>query len=115
MAKYNKRHSQGSEKTRDEASKLAKANQRPGQNKEQTKLVAQGIQKGIEQYKKQHKAKSRELDKQLKALAKTKAHVASSDETLNPSEATPQAQRTFLPWILLLASWVIFFIFQLSS
>jgi hypothetical protein len=47
--------------------KTAKANQRPGQTKEQTRLIAQGIQKGIDQYKKQHKAKSREMDKRLKA------------------------------------------------
>ncbi|WP_156499843.1 DUF2956 family protein, partial [Oleiphilus sp. HI0061] len=46
MAKYDKRHSKGSERTLEEANKLAKANQRPGQTKEQTKIIAQGIQKG---------------------------------------------------------------------
>ena len=33
--------------------KIARSTQRPGQTKEQTKLIAQGIQKGIDQYKAQ--------------------------------------------------------------
>ena len=46
----------------DEAMKIARGRQLPGQTKEQTRLIAQGIQKGIEQYKKQHKARVRERD-----------------------------------------------------
>ena len=49
MPKYKKTTSK---ETIQQAEKLAKATQRPGQTKEQTKLIAQGIQKGIEQYKK---------------------------------------------------------------
>ncbi|MEF1163713.1 DUF2956 family protein, partial [Vibrio parahaemolyticus] len=37
--------------TQTEAMKIAKATQKPGQTKEQTKLIAQGIEKGIAQYK----------------------------------------------------------------
>ncbi|MCA2486923.1 MULTISPECIES: DUF2956 family protein, partial [Vibrio] len=33
--------------TQTEAMKIAKATQKPGQTKEQTKLIAQGIEKGI--------------------------------------------------------------------
>ena len=51
MSKYQKKH-QVSPETQEESMKMAKATQRPGQSKEQTKLIAQGIQKGIEQYKK---------------------------------------------------------------
>ena len=36
-----------SQQTKDEALAVAKANQRPGQTKEQTKLIAAGIEKGI--------------------------------------------------------------------
>lgn len=45
---------------------MAKATQRHRQSKEQTKIIAQGIEKGIDQYKKQQKAKAREKDKQRK-------------------------------------------------
>lgn len=38
--------------TETEALRLAKKSQKEGQTKEQTRLVAQGIQKGIAEYKK---------------------------------------------------------------
>ena len=44
MAKYDKI----SPETQQEAMKVARANQKPGQTKEQTQLIAQGIQKGID-------------------------------------------------------------------
>ncbi|GIU31812.1 hypothetical protein TUM4433_23950 [Shewanella schlegeliana] len=40
-----------SNETKTEAMKVAKATQKPGQTKEQTKLIAQGIEKGIAEYK----------------------------------------------------------------
>jgi hypothetical protein len=55
-----------------EALALARANQKPGQTKEQTRLIAQGIAKGIEQYKRQQSAKARERDKSRKRLEKLK-------------------------------------------
>ncbi|MFC6755161.1 DUF2956 family protein, partial [Halorubrum tibetense] len=64
MAKQ--KHTNISEKTSLEAQAVAKGIQRPGQTKEQSKLIAQGIEKGIDLYKKQQKAKARELDKALK-------------------------------------------------
>ena len=48
MAKYDKI----SPETQQEAMKIARANQKPGQTKEQTQLIAQGIQKG-DVYKRQ--------------------------------------------------------------
>ncbi len=45
---------------------IARRVQKPGQTKEQTKLIAQGIAKGIEQYKRQQSAKLRERDKARK-------------------------------------------------
>ena len=77
MAKQS-RHDRPSQETVAEAMRIARANQRPGQTKEQTKLIAQGIQKGIDQYKKQQKAKSRALDKQRK---RTPAGTARNDIT----------------------------------
>ena len=37
----------------EQALKVAKANQKPNQTKEQTKLIVQGIEKGIAEYIKQ--------------------------------------------------------------
>lgn len=56
----------------EEALKVARSIQKPGQTKEQTKLIAQGIAKGIELYKKQQSAKSRERDKARKKAIKLK-------------------------------------------
>jgi hypothetical protein len=62
MAKYSKKHLL-SEKSKDDVMKIARGTQKPGQTKEQTKLIAQGIQKCIEIYKKKQSEKTRELDK----------------------------------------------------
>ncbi len=60
------------ESIQEEALKVARSIQKPGQTKEQTKLVAQGIAKGIELYKKQQSAKARERDKARKKALKLK-------------------------------------------
>ena len=64
-----------SEQSKAEALKIAKGIKKPNQSKEQTKLISQGIEKGIALYKQQQKAKARETDKQRKALLKEK-HIA---------------------------------------
>jgi len=103
MAKYSKKQAKVSEETQDEAMKIAKGTQKPGQTKEQTKLIAQGIQKGIDIYKKQHKAKSRDLNKQLKSVAKEKQKPREADVI-----ETVVAKQHWLPWTLLLISWSAF-------
>lgn len=104
MAKYSKK-AQVSDETRDEAMKIARGTQKPGQTKEQTRLIAQGIRKGIDLYKKQHKVKARELDKKLKKATVSTASQSPQPETVPPS--TPQ-KSSKLPWILLLLSWICF-------
>lgn len=87
-----------------QAMKMAKGIQKVGQTKEQTKLIAQGIEKGIAEYKKQQGKKLRELDKQRKQKIKQrdKEGVEIVEElTINPSEPK-------LPWILLVLSWLVF-------
>ena len=88
------------------AEKVAKANQRPGQTKEQTRLIAQGVRKSIEQYKKQQNAKARELDKALKKarLISTPA-IENSNSEDSPKMMVVYKQPT-LPWILLALSWM---------
>ncbi|MFT5664066.1 MAG: hypothetical protein ACI9JR_001458 [Gammaproteobacteria bacterium] len=99
-----------SPETKEEATRVAKSMQRPGQTKEQTRLIANGIQKGIEQYKKQHKAKSRELDKRLKL---SQRQPSSKSEV----ESGPHIdyRQHWLPWGLLMLSWLsagFYFFFQ---
>jgi hypothetical protein len=98
-----------SPETIEEASRIAKGIQKPGQTKEQTRLIASGIQKGIEQYKKLNKAKSRELDKRLKLCQNQSSSVAEVE-----TESKIDYQH-WLPWALLVLSWLsvgFYFFFQ---
>lgn len=93
-----------SPQTQEEALKLAKSNQRPAQTKEQTKLIAQGIQKGIDLYKRQQKEKARELNKRLKKTTSQKdAPIDSADVD---SEITIIYRHHWLPWSLLAMTWL---------
>lgn len=92
-----------SDKIKEDAMKITAGTQRPGQTKEQTRLIAQGIQKGIAQYKKQQSIKTRELDKKLKkATVGSISNGLSNDET--PVPVTAKKNR--LPWVLLILTWL---------
>jgi hypothetical protein len=98
------KYDQPSEESREQAMQIAKAIQRPGQTKEQTKLISQGIQKGIEIYKKQQKAKAREFDKKRKkASGMTSVEL---DKNSNSSDPIVVYKPNLLPWILLGLSWL---------
>ncbi|WP_396586970.1 DUF2956 domain-containing protein [Bermanella sp. R86510] len=101
MAKYSKK--QQSDKTLQEANDIAKGIKKPGQTKEQTKLVSQGIAKGIELYKKQEKAKAREQDKALKKAAKAKQQETSEEVE---TDVNASNKPSILPWVLLGLSWL---------
>lgn len=111
MNKANKKQSPSLE-TQQEAMAIAKANQRPGQTKDQTKLIAQGIQKGIEQYKKQYKAKSRELDKKRKKLSQQDRDVATQSKE---SIEIVTYRQHWLPWTLLILSWLGFIAYLMTA
>ena len=106
MAKRSGKHRK-SEAAHDEAMRIARGRQRPGQTKAQTKLIAQGIQKGIEQYKKQESARARELDRKLKKvnqqLASPAVHEGKSG--IQVQEKVVYRQH-WLPWVLLIGSWL---------
>jgi hypothetical protein len=87
-----------------QAIKMAKSTQKMGQTKEQTKLIAQGIEKGIAEYKKQQGRKLREIDKQRKQKIKQRDNA--STETVK--EASNNSIKP-LPWVLLTLSWLGFF------
>ncbi len=94
-----------------ESLRLARANQVAGQSKEQTQLIAQGIQKGIAEYKRAQKTKQRAADR-----TKKQQRRQSQNSTPEPSselmiEAESQNKPNhhlgnWLPWTLLLLTWV---------
>ena len=87
----------------EEAMRIALGIQRPEQTKEQTKLISRGIQKGIEQYRKQQNARARELDKRLK---KARQQSASTDDREIEIQEKVVYRQSWLPWILLVLSWL---------
>jgi hypothetical protein len=104
--KTNKAHPSkkpSSDKTAQEADSISKGIQKPGQTKDQTKLISQGIQKGIDIYKKQQKSKARELDKLLKKAKQPAPDQHDPDNTADTSDQNSGLQ--ILPWGLLLISW----------
>jgi len=107
MSQYKKNPPISSETVND-AMKIARATQKPNQSKEQTKLIAQGIQKGIAEYKKQYKAKTRELNKQKKKLNQQQTSNVSSDDEKESCKIQ------WLPWILLLLTWLAFSYYVLN-
>lgn len=112
MARYSKKQTQVSVETQNDALKMAKATQKPGQTKEQTKLIAQGIQKGIDLYKKQQKERSRELNKKLKRVSGKLNQLDATEEGEVELEVIVQKSR--LAWVLLLLSWAGFVGYILS-
>jgi hypothetical protein len=98
MAKQNK----ASPETQREAQQIARGIQRPGQSKEETKRIAQGIKQGIDLYKKQQKAKARELDRKRKKLDQQ----AASDKTQVEVSVETVYRQHWLPWALLVLSWI---------
>jgi len=93
-----------SPQTQEEALKVAKSIQRPTQTKEQTKLIAQGIQQGIDLYKRQQKEKARALNKQRKKLARQKEQSHEQDDQEIPEIVV--YQQHWLPWLLLVMTWL---------
>ncbi len=125
MARYSKQK-RASEQTQAEALAVARSTQKPGQSKEQTKLIAQGIEKGIELYKKQQKAKARALDKRLKTAPAPTISDSTTPDSATPDSTTPTPPADSvspapaktppsarLPWLLLILSWLLFAVYLL--
>jgi hypothetical protein len=100
----NNKYQKPSLQTQDEALKISKGTQRPAQTKEQTKLIAQGIQKGIDLYKRQQNEKARELNKKLKKTARQKELSINSDN--NEVQEYIIYRQHWLPWLLLFVTWL---------
>ena len=106
-------NSKYSEEVQVEALKVAKSTQKPKQTKEQTKLIAQGIEKGIAEYKKQQSKKSRERDKAKKSLLKEKTNL--EKQVINNADKTQNEGKIsfYLPWVLLGLSWASFIFYSI--
>jgi hypothetical protein len=119
MKKLMKNYQIPSEKTQLEANQIAKAIQKPGQTKEQTKLIAQGIEKGIALYKKQQKEKSRQADKAKKRLSTAHKGPIRQQPTMTETAesvttASPRRFISVIPWAALIISWLLFTIHWFS-
>ena len=102
MVKHPKKY-KPSGSSQDEAMRIARGIQRPAQTKEQKRLIAQGIQKGIEQYKKQQNARARELDKNRKKAKRQ--HASPGTQEIEVLEKVIYRQH-WQPWVLLVLSWI---------
>ena len=103
-----------------ESLRLARANQAPGQTKEQTQLIAQGIQKGLAEFKRAQKAKQREADKARKKQRKPLTNTELTEEESAEREVTDEVSSNrpwhyWLPWSLLLLSWLGMAIYYLGN
>ena len=98
-----------SKQARAEALKIARGTQRPGQKKEQTKLIAKGIEKGISEFRRREKAKARERDKlRKKVLKESKSTQPQAEQAQDVQTEKSILRSAWVPWLLLLASWAYF-------
>ena len=104
-----------SEQTKQEAMNIAKGIQKPGQRKEQTKIISQGIEKGIAEYKKQQKAKARDADKHRKLELKAKQIALAHANQQKEQNRKGSAISRYLPWVLLVISWAGFAAYTLTT
>jgi len=89
-----------------ESARVANGIKKPGQTKEQTKLITAGIEKGIFEYKKTYKAKLRQLDKQKKQKLRSNVGTAEQEHEIRIEQNKTRTSR--LPWALLAISWAAF-------
>ncbi len=97
----------------DEALTIAQGIKQENQTKAQTKLIAQGIRKGIEIYKNQQNKKQRDINKRKKKQLKSKLNSDNSNvEQLNQSDNNTSIFVMWVPWGLVLLSWIFFVIYM---
>jgi len=96
--------------TQNEAMAFANKVKKSGQSKDQTKLIAAGIQKGIAEYKKSVKKKERQADK-----AKKKQQRAQDSKSEDLAETPPTSAKANTSLILLIASWCGFIAYYFIS
>lgn len=94
---------------RAEALKIANSQHIEGQTREQTRLIATGIQRGMEQFLRQQSEKARELDKRIKKVKRLAEGSKQADTSAAVDTVVKDRQPlTILPWALLILSWIFF-------
>jgi len=96
---------------RAEALKIANSIKIEGQTNVETKAIATGIQRGMEQFLRQQSEKTRDLDKRTKKVKQlatqlTQHKIVDEKAELKNTQVSPR-----LPWVLLAVSWGLFFVF----
>lgn len=93
-----------------DALKIANMIHVEGQTKAETKLIANGIQRGMEMFLRQQSERARELDKRAKKI-KQMGQVVQQVATDDGVEYAPHNSSTAkLPWFLLGISWIVFLV-----
>lgn len=94
---------QAEQRLQAEAMRIAKSTQVHGQDKEQTKLIAKGIEKGLALYKRQQKAKARERDKARKKVLNRQPQSADDHTGGEAASADREARAPSMLWALIVS------------
>lgn len=94
---------------RSEALKIANTIKTEGQTTVETKAIANGIQRGMELFLRQHSEKTRELDKRVKKVKQLTTKLT-QDKPADEKESVTTQTSPRLPWVLLAISWGIFLV-----
>ncbi|RYZ83357.1 MAG: DUF2956 family protein [Moraxellaceae bacterium] len=93
---------------RTEALKIANTIKTEGQTSVETKAIANGIQRGMELFLRQHSEKTRELDKRTKKVKQLATQLTQHNISDEQTEVLYSQPSPRLPWVLLAASWILF-------
>ncbi|VAX01994.1 hypothetical protein MNBD_GAMMA22-2599 [hydrothermal vent metagenome] len=99
----------------DEALTVAQGIKQENQTKAQTRLIAQGIRKGIEIYKNKQNKKQRDINISKKKHLKARLITDDKSNTEQVINSNKNILRFFiwLPWSLVVFSWVFFVVYIL--
>ncbi len=95
---------------RAEAAKIANSIKTEGQTPAETKVIANGIQRGMEMFLRQQSEKTRDLDKRTKKVRQLANQLTQQKAEDGAEESVVIQNKPVLPWMLLAASWVLFLI-----
>jgi hypothetical protein len=91
---------------RADALKIARSIKVEGQTNADTKAIASGIQRGMEQFLRQQSEKARDLDKRVKKVKQLAASASLNESVAAVPVSSSRPSR--VPWVLLGLSWIFF-------
>jgi Protein of unknown function (DUF2956) len=97
---------------RADAAKITNAIKIDGQTSAETRAIANGIQRGMELFLRQQSEKARELDKRTKKVKQLANQLTQQKPDEEKEVVSTQQKQPLLPWILLIASWILFLVFE---